>query len=205
MSELIFPEFKGRTWGTVRTQVWSTEVQTASSGREVRVGRWSTPRWRWRFSLELLRSSLSRLEFQKFTGFCGASQGAFSSFLYRDPEDCRMSGQAVATGNGTTKSFQVVRTAGVAGYGTLTEPVRAVKASDPAPVIYIAGVELESGWSIDSAGLLTFTTAPDMGAEITADFDFYWRCRFVEDELGLENFLHERWKTADAVEIISLK
>lgn len=199
MSDAVYPVFPGIEFKTTRTPVWSTLIQQAASGREVRVGLWSSPRYRWKLSYEFLRSDPASPEFQTLVGFYNARRGPFESFLYRDPDDHAVSGQAVATGNGTAKSFQVVRT-----FGGATEPVRAVQASDPAPVIYVSGVERESGWSIGSTGLLTFATAPDMGAEITADFDFYWRVRFLEDELEFENFMDKLWNSG-TVEFISLK
>jgi hypothetical protein len=44
-------------------------------------------------------------------------------------------------------------------------------------------------------GLATFTTAPAQGLPVTADFGYYYRCRFVEDEwTDLEEFLYQLWE-----------
>ena len=50
MSNAIFPTLPGLKWGTTRTPQWSTQVQQASSGREMRAAFWSYPRWKYSLS-----------------------------------------------------------------------------------------------------------------------------------------------------------
>jgi uncharacterized protein (TIGR02217 family) len=39
--------------------------------------------------------------------------------------------------------------------------------------VYLDGIEQTSGWSVDTTtGLVTFGTAPALGVEVTADFEF---------------------------------
>jgi hypothetical protein len=43
-------------------------------------------------------------------------------------------------------------------------------------------------------GLVTFNSAPAANLQVTADFSYYYRCRFLEDELNdLEEFLFQLW------------
>jgi hypothetical protein len=43
-------------------------------------------------------------------------------------------------------------------------------------------------------GLATLAIAPALGTQVTADFSYYYRCRFLEDDLAdLEEFLYQYW------------
>ncbi len=39
----VYPQLPGLTYNWVRRPIWSTGLQTAASGREVRIGYWSQP------------------------------------------------------------------------------------------------------------------------------------------------------------------
>ena len=65
-------------------------------------------------------------------------------------------------------------------------------------VVYLNGVvQSLAGYSInpwgtgDAAGpgALKFTTAPGLGVSVTADFSYYFPCRFDEDALDFEKFM----------------
>ena len=52
-----------------------------------------------------------------------------------------------------------------------------------------------TSYRVDSAtGLVTFETAPNSGLSITADFTYYFRCRFTEDKYDFENFMFRLWQ-----------
>ena len=59
----------------------------------------------------------------------------------------------------------------------------------PAPgtvKIYRDGIEAVSGWSVNTAtGLVTFTTAPAVGVQVTADVDFDVPVRFDSDQMDI--------------------
>ena len=62
------------------------------------------------------------------------------------------------------------------------------------PVAAIATGNVTS-YSVDPAtGLVTFETAPGSGLIITADFTYYFRCRFTEDKYDFENFMLQLWQ-----------
>jgi len=42
--------------------------------------------------------------------------------------------------------------------------------------------------------LLTFVTPPSTGLVITADFSYWFRCRFVDDSYDFENFMYRLWQ-----------
>lgn len=210
MSTDVFPSLQGLGWGVKRTPVWSTRVQTAVSGREVRTAQWSYPRWRWELSYDFLRADFHG-DFQALLGFFNRRLGQYDSFLFRDPDDNTATGQALGTGDGTTTLFQAVRS-----FAGVVEPVWAI---DAIAALYINGVAA-NGWNWArwdgtfgfggapaapwTPGQIGFTTAPPAGAVISADFTFFWPCRFEEDSLEFEKFLFQLWQ-AKSVKIISLK
>jgi uncharacterized protein (TIGR02217 family) len=63
--------------------------------------------------------------------------------------------------------------------------------------IYKDGVEQLSGWSVNATtGLITFTTAPAVGIEIIAGFEFDVPVRFDTDHMAvtIETFRLHRWQ-----------
>ena len=48
--------------------------------------------------------------------------------------------------------------------------------------------------STSITGLLNFGTAPESELIITADFSYYFRCRFTDDRYDFENFMHRLWQ-----------
>ena len=62
--------------------------------------------------------------------------------------------------------------------------------------VYFDGVtQSPSSYTVDpGSGLLTFATPPSNGLVITADFSFWFRCRFVDDSYDFENFMYRLWQ-----------
>jgi uncharacterized protein (TIGR02217 family) len=72
--------------------------------------------------------------------------------------------------------------------------------------IYLDGVEQLSGWSVDvTTGIVTFSTAPVAGVDVTADFEFDAPVRFDTDHMAvtIENFRLHRWQQIPIVELRS--
>lgn len=198
MTNAVFPTLAGLGWNVRRTPQWKTRVQEAISGKEVRIADWSFPRWQWELTYDFLRGDAAHAEFQALAGFFNQRQGMFDSFLYEDADDNAVAGQQLGLGDGATTNFQLIRT-----FGGFIEPIIA---PNVVSAVYLAGVaQTPGGYSIDAAtGLLTFTTAPAAGAPVTADFSFYFRCRFSEDSMDFEKFMSQLWQ-AKKVGFISLK
>ena len=198
MTEPVFPTFAGLGWSVKRSPVWKTRAQQAISGKETRLADWSYPAWHWELTFDFLRATPTAAEFQSLAGFFNQCQGAFGTFLYADADDNAVTGQAIGTGDGATKSFQLVR-----AFGGFIEPVLA---PNVVSTVYFAGVaQAPANYSVDSTtGLLTFTAAPASGAAITADFTYYFRCRFAEDTIDFEKFMATLYR-AQKLALVSLK
>ena len=209
MSNTQFPDLRGLAWDYTLTPTFSTGVQQATSGREVRAAFWSAPLWKLSLSYEFLHDDSQHVDqngysqLQQFTGFFLARQGSFDSFLIdlaqltRKPLDSTVSGQPIGTGDGSTTSFQLVRNIG--GY---LEPVQ--NPAGQSATVYVAGIRKIQGTDYTIAnGLVSFAVAPTVGAAITADFQWLWRVRFAQDALEFANFMYLLWdcKKVELVEV----
>jgi uncharacterized protein (TIGR02217 family) len=198
MSTAVFPALAGLGWSVKRVPMWKTRVQEAISGKETRIADWSYPRWRWELAYDFLRGDAGHAEFQALAGFFNQRQGMFDSFLYQDADDFSAVGQQLGSGDGATQSFQLVRS-----LGGFIEPIIA---PNVVSAVYLAGVaQSPSSYTVDAAtGIVTFTIAPGAAVAITADFTFYFRCRFADDSMDLEKFMSQLWR-AKKLAFISVK
>lgn len=188
MSNAIFPVLPGLQWEFTRTPVHNTSVTTTVSGREYRSRRMASPRYKYKGAYEFLRDGAQAIEELKpLLGFFNARAGRFDDWLFDDPDDNAVTAQAFGTGDGTTTTFQLVRT-----LGGNVEPVYAV---NNAPLIYKAAVLQTEGthYSVNATGGVTFVTAPAAAAALTWTGAFYWRCRFVDDQLEFNKFMQQLW------------
>lgn len=184
MSNAVLPVLIGASYPAIRAPKFSTRVQRSVSGREVRIADFPNPIWE--FTLPFTYLPLA--DWQTLLGFFLARTGAWDTFLFDDIADDSVTGQAIGTGDGATKNFQLVRT-----LGGFAEPILA---PNTVSAVYLNGISQSgSTWSVNTAtGLLSFTSAPGSGAAITADFSFYFRCRFAEDSADFEQFMSKIWR-----------
>jgi uncharacterized protein (TIGR02217 family) len=201
MSNAVFPALAGLGWTVKRSPVWKTRIQESLSGKEVRIADWSFPRWQWQLSYDFLRGDPVNAEFQALAGFFNQRQGMFDSFLYQDADDNGVAAQPVGIGDGSTTSFQMVRS-----LGNFVEPILAP--IPPSALIFVNGILSSTAnvfpWGSPSAGLLVFSSAPPAGAVITVTFSYYFPCRFLEDSMDFEKFMNQLWQ-GKKVGFISLK
>ncbi|HKT18014.1 MAG TPA: DUF2460 domain-containing protein [Stellaceae bacterium] len=206
MSSAVFPSLAGLGWTVTRSEIWKTRTQESISGKETRIADWSYPRHLWALSYDFLRqgdfAGAAYGEFAALAGFFNLRQGALDSFLYADPDDNRASSQEIATGDGATTSFQLVR-----GFGGYAEPVLA---PNVVSAVYLNGVAQSAGaytvnlWGAALPGTLVFNAPPGAGVAITADFTFYFPCRFAADQLDFEKFMAALYQLKK-IEFVSLK
>ena len=186
MSNSVFPTLPGIGWSVMKTPMWSTALQAATSGREVRVGLRSSPLYKFAMTFNFLRSDASWAELQALMAFYNARNGMYDSFLFTDATDSAVTAQVFGSGNGST-AFQLTRS-----YGGYSE---AVCNLNGAPLIYINSVlkTVTTDYTLSSAGVVTFTTPPAGGASLTWTGGYYYRCRFFSDSLEHEQFMNTLW------------
>lgn len=213
MSNRIFPQLPGLGWPVNRSPYFSTTVSVAKSGQEVRLPNYP-------FELEQFELPINHehqkypADFQKLLAFFVASDGAFDSWLYQDPTDNYTvnnsiyeglnlptgAGQnVIGTGDGVTLAFQLTRAIG--GVSRPIFDINGITATLAPPItspyvnVFVSGSPVLSGFTVSATGMLTFVSAPASLAPIAADFSFFKRCRFNEDNLEFSNFLQYIFKT----------
>lgn len=192
-STLFFPVLPGLAWDVRKTPEFSNEVQEATSGKTTVLEYWPNPRWNFQCDFNYLRNDPKRAaggytELAKLVGLFLSCRGNSRAFLYRDPNDHAVRGQLIGTGDEANKNFQLVR-----DFGGFIEPIQ--NADPTALNIYVAGEKLASAdWTLSAQGIAALTAAPAAGAEVTADFEFYFLCKFIESKQEFSNWIHRVYK-----------
>jgi uncharacterized protein (TIGR02217 family) len=185
-----------------------TDVVVLGSGAEERNARWADARRVYNAGWGV--KSLDDLDL--VVAFFEGRRGRLHGFRWRDPLDWKSCApskspsaldQRIGTGDGTRKSFQLIKT-----YGSTFAPWqrRISKPVAGSVRIAVAGVETGQGnaVSIDTTtGLVTFAAAPAAGAVITAGFEFDVPVRFDTDRLdvNIQGFAHGAIPNIPLVEI----
>ncbi len=198
------PSLAGLAWSRHKKPGFSTRVAAHVSGREVRVALMSYPLYEFEAVYNGLASSatagfagLGASSLQSLMGFFLQLQGQFGTFLYTDPDDNTVTGQAFATGDGSTTSFTMERS-----LGGFLEPVGWV--TSIANVYLNGAAQSGSAYSLTTPNTLTFATAPGSGVVVSADFSYAFNCRFLDDQMDFEEFMSNLWKL-DSMKFRSVK
>lgn len=187
MSNAVFPVLPGLLWDVVKKPLFRTLIQSAVSGKELRLAQMSYPLYQFSLSYEVLRAN-ALAELQTLMGFFNARNGSFDSFLYIDPDDNAITTQNFGTGDAVTTAFQLTRT-----YGGFIEPVQNLNG---APSIFDNGVlkTVVTDYNINSLGVVTFTYTPVAGHALTWTGNFYYRVRFLQDVAEFNQFMKQLWE-----------
>jgi len=193
---LVFPTLPGLAWSVIKAPIFQTRIQRAVSGRELRALDYPYPLWQFTLDFAFLRDNPAAGfdELRTLLGFFLSCQGAYGTFLFQDPSDHQVTGQYLGAGDSSSSVFQLQRTMGTAlPSGGFAEPILA---PDLVTAVCFDGVtQTPSGYSADpDTGLLTFAIPPATGLVITADFSYWFRCRFVDDSYDFENFMYRLWQ-----------
>ena len=218
MSNVLFPKIRGLAWNIVKTPTFNTEIQESLAGREVRIQNFQNPIWEFTLSYEYLlndpkfRDENEQTPLEALVGFFLARGGQFDDFLLNESdltgrlEDSVYSGQPIGVGDGTSKSFQLVRNIG--GFlEAVQNPV------NQTATVYLSSVgKMVQGTDYTIAnGMVTFTTAPSAGVGVTADFVMLQRVRFHtgssrsgKEGLEFSNFYFNLYECKE-VQLISVR
>ncbi|WP_339345662.1 DUF2460 domain-containing protein [uncultured Sphingomonas sp.] len=174
--DVAFPLALGREAEV--TPTFSTSVTTSGGGRETRQVAWAQARTRY----DVGPGVRSEGDVAALLAFFRARHGPARGFRLRDPFDWHAEGERIGTGDGTTRSFPLVRRYGAAAR-RITRPVTGTVR------IAIDGQPTQA-FAVAAAGMVTLDTAPPAGAAVTATFDFDVPVRFAEDELTVSRATH---------------
>lgn len=198
MSTLFFPDLPGFSYGAVRSPTWGgLLIQTAASGLEARMQQWSAPKWEWTLAFNYLRMYGSFAEFQTLIGFYNQTFGGLTSFFFRDEHDNSTHGEPIGVGTGSQTQFQLQRNLGGSIEPIYGVDIRGTAAygayQRPAAVTFQAYVSASpaSATVNTDTGVVTFSSAPGLGATLTADFSYLFRCRFAEQRMDFTTLFRQ--------------
>lgn len=171
----------------------------SGSGWQVRVGYSPYPLWEIDLTYEVLSDESPAFptnDFRNLLGFFLSQNGDLNGFIFPDPDDNAVTSQAVATGDGTTKSFTLFRSYGGI-YGTGTEPVGFVNLGN-AFNVYLGGVlQSSSTYTVVTTTpvnqQLKFNSAPGASVVITVDMSYYFYVHFQAPMNEFEKFMDRLW------------
>lgn len=119
MSNSVYPTgLGGLAMEATKDPEFSTLIQRAVSGKELRIAERIYPIWRHQLKYNFLRDSTSFPELKSIGGFYLARLGPADSFLFADPDDSSVVAQGIGTGNAALTQLQLLRS-----FGNFTEPV----------------------------------------------------------------------------------
>jgi len=176
---------------------YSTTVVTTVSGHERRNANWSAARSKWNVAHGLKK----REQVAALIAFFRARKGRAYGFRFRDWTDYQAFAQPLGVGNGSNRTFQLIKR--YASGGEIETRIIAKPVSGTVK-IYRDGVQAITGWTVNTAtGLVTFTTAPASGVQVTADFDFDVPVRFDSDQMDItiETYQLGSWGQIQVLEI----
>lgn len=164
-----------------------TDVVRLASGSESRNARWSGSRRRWEVGGAAMRLDVAH----DLIAFFEARGGRLNGFRFRDPVDWKScapgevvvaTDQAIATGDGVTTAFQLMKRY-QSGGETFVRTIRKPVAGSVA--VAVAGSPV-AGVTVNTAtGVVTLESPPANGAIITAGFEFDTPVRFDADRLDM--------------------
>ncbi len=207
MSNAIFPKLRGRGWSVRETPQTSTRLSKHVSGRTVAASLFKYPLYLFELVYPGLTSAsdpafsnLGAQSLQAIEGFFLARAGGFDTFLFRKADatgnlaDSWIEGQQLGVGDGLTTAFIFLREVPLAApQPPYIEPVGQVEPNGLN--VYLNGaLQAASSYAVTWPNQVTFGAPPAAGAIVSADYAYYFVCRFSEDTLDFENFAHLLWK-----------
>lgn len=190
MSNAVYPVLNGLTWPVGLKPSFNTIKQRAVAGQEVRVQLMSYPLYDIALQYDYVPASTLGTDWATLLDFFLARGGAFDNFLFDNVDDdtiASASPQQFGLGDGTTVAFQLTRYVKAAGF---TEPVMNLNGT---PTILDNGAAA-GAHTIDSSGVVTFSVAPVAGHSLTWYGSYYYRCRFADDMVDLNQFMKNFWE-----------
>jgi uncharacterized protein (TIGR02217 family) len=164
---------------------FSTSIVVVDSGAEERVSRWAVPKFRYDVSegiknlddlitvrdFYIARRGPARgFRFKDFTNFTTAANSRSA------PSDTDVS---IGTGDGVETKFQLKKTY-TSGSQVVTKEIK--KPVVGTTVVALDGTPQGSGWTVSApTGLVTFSSPPGAGVDVTAGCEFDMPVRFGED------------------------
>jgi len=178
----------GLAFSVHKKPLFKTNIHEAPSGKEVRNSMAQYPRWEFNLTYEFLEDKTGAdSSLKTIMGFFMLCGGSFAAWLFKDPDDYLVVNGLCGVADGTITAFPFLR-----DMGGFPEQVGQVDQSNDINV-YVDGVLQDPGDYTINGDEFIFTSAPSSG-NVTADFQFFFVCRFLEDQLDFEKFMDKLWQ-----------
>jgi hypothetical protein len=211
MGYLVYPRaLPGLAPEIVRRPKHAVELQTHQSGGEVRLSYWSEPLWEWDISYNVLRDGFrdgtSYDELRQIAGMFLACVGSLQGFQFYDPDDHAIFRQTIATTDGLSSAYTLIRTYGSCNPGDGYQGSEAIGFLDTTQAfnLYVDGsatpVDMSDptyGYSLATSApkqqQLVFNAAPASGHTLSVDMSYLYYARFGADTQDFQKFMHQLW------------
>jgi uncharacterized protein (TIGR02217 family) len=170
--------------GAVRRLEDKVEIKESDNGIVESNPRWDHRRRSWVLSWALEETD----EVENLFDVNGQGAGfMFIASAFGDVDDFMGVGQDIGVGDGVTTAFQLIFTA--ATYNESNSPPTVVRQSTRdikyplagTVVMYLDGAPTLAFTVSTSTGMVTFSSPPGDGVEISADYQYAWPVRFVSE------------------------
>ena len=213
---VIFPDYIQGASSYHKRPGFSTLIKTAATRKEYRGTYWpASPQW----EIEFPYQYLSEADMAALAGFIALVRGSLSDFYFRDLKN-EVVGQVLTPVDEEGCQYQLSRVWNywyteypqfppfVTGYGEGGQDYQGQGFGVPiweTPYLFLDGIEVDTGYDISPSGLVTFVTS-QTGKAVTANFGFYDKCRFKEDQpVDLEAMLGlKRWNTNSGLILLTV-
>jgi len=178
---------------------WSTTVVPLSGGKEHRNKNWAAPRRRYEFAY----SNKTPAEVRAIQSFFDDRQGSYQGWLLKDWSNYALTGELILTAAGSELTAQIIQTWG--DTNAFSRTIRYIKSGTL--VVYLNSSPLTEGsdYTVDSAGLITFTSALAPDDAVTVDCEFYVPVRFEQDSTMISvDGPQARWSTFPSLSAIEI-
>ncbi len=194
--EIAFPT--DIAYGSAGGPEYSTDIVITNGGYEQRNVNWSQARAKY----NVAHGIKTQNQLDSLIAFFRARKGRADGFRFKDWSDYKAIAQAIGTGDGANKIFQLVKTyssGNISETRIITKPVASTLA------VYIDAVlQSDSDYALELAtGEINFVSAPANDAVVTADFEFDVPVRFDTDRLSatLDSYGVNSWNDIPLVEV----
>ena len=185
------------SYGSSGGPEYTTDIVASLNGYEQRNVGWEQARARF----NVAHGVKTKAQLDTLIAFFRARKGRAHGFRFKDWTDYQVVAQSIGMGDGTKTQFQLAKNY---SSGAVIE-TRVIKKPVLSTVQIFKNTVLQtSGVSINAAtGVVTFTTAPATGINITASFEFDVPVRFDTDRLSarLEAYGVHSWQDIPLVEV----
>ncbi len=203
--EVRFPDAISR--GAVGGPMRKTRLVELESGDEERNASWADSRHKYNAAYGIRGID----DLAIVTAFFEARNGMLYGFRWKDWADyksCLPTGvpantdQQIGVGDGVITDFQLIKdytSGGITYQRCIKKPVSSTV------LVALDGIDQPSGWTIDTTtGIVSFVSAPDITAVITAGFQFDVPVRFDTDYLPITQKI-ERLGAITSIPLIEVR